>query len=111
MTEGVKLPPLASPAAAEDSRAQWGTAVWVTETAILGWYRPAEGREYFLVEFTSKCQMPVKQEDYMSMAEITISVPGKEKLLANLKPSNAAGPDGITPRVLRELSPRRLPQP
>ena len=48
--------------------------------------------------------MTVKQEDYMSMAEITISVPGKEKLLANLKPSNAAGPDGITPRVLRELA-------
>ena len=38
------------------------------------------------------------------MAEITNSFSGVEKLLANLKPTKAAGPDGITPRVLRELA-------
>ena len=48
--------------------------------------------------------MPDKQEDYMSMAEIIISVPGLEKLLANLKPIKAAAQDCITPRVLRELA-------
>ena len=48
--------------------------------------------------------MPDKQEYYMSMAEIIISVPGIEKLLANLKPTKAAWPDGIIPHILRELA-------
>ena len=53
--------------------------------------------------------MPDKLEHYVSMAEITISFPGVEKLLANLKPAKAAGPDGFTPRVLRELAKQIAP--
>ena len=38
------------------------------------------------------------------MMDIYISTPGVQKLLANLNPSKAAGPDNLSPRVLRELS-------
>ena len=53
--------------------------------------------------------MPDKRTDYMSTAKIIICVPGIEKLLANLKPTKAAGPDHITPRVLRELAKQIAP--
>ena len=39
-----------------------------------------------------------------SMPDITISTPGIQKLLANLKPHKATGPDLIPPTVLKELS-------
>ena len=39
-----------------------------------------------------------------SMPNIHTSAPGIEKLLSNLKPHKAAGPDSITPTVLKELS-------
>ena len=39
-----------------------------------------------------------------SMPNITISTPGIHKLLANLKPHKATGPDLITPTVFKELS-------
>jgi hypothetical protein len=36
---------------------------------------------------------------------INITVSGVEKLLSKLNPTKAAGPDNITPRVLKELAP------
>ena len=39
-----------------------------------------------------------------SMPNITISTPGIQKLLANLNPHKATGPDLIPPTVLKELS-------
>ena len=39
------------------------------------------------------------------LAPITIDKAGVEKLLKNLKPGKAAGPDKISPRVLKELAP------
>ena len=38
------------------------------------------------------------------MMDIYIRTPGVQKLLANLNPSKAAGPDKLSPRVLKELS-------
>jgi len=38
------------------------------------------------------------------MMDIYIGTPGVQKLLANLNPSKAAGPDNLSPRVLKELS-------
>ena len=38
------------------------------------------------------------------MPKITVSVNGVQKLLSNLKPDKAAGPDNIKPLVLKELS-------
>ena len=69
----------------------------------------SEGREYSSDEFTSRCQIPSKLEDYMFMAEITIFAPGIEKLLMNLKSTKAAGPDSITPLVLHELTKEIVP--
>jgi hypothetical protein len=39
------------------------------------------------------------------MNDINITVSGVEKLLSKLNPTKAAGPDNITPRVLKELAP------
>ena len=39
-----------------------------------------------------------------SMPNILISTSGVQKLLANLQPSKVAGPDNVSPRVLKELS-------
>ena len=39
-----------------------------------------------------------------TMPDIFVSVPGVKKLLNNLNPHKAMGPDGIGPRVLKELS-------
>jgi hypothetical protein len=37
--------------------------------------------------------------------DINIKVSGVEKLISKLNPTKAAGPDNITPRVLKELAP------
>jgi hypothetical protein len=39
------------------------------------------------------------------MPDITITSEGIAKLLLNLNPNKAAGPDEIKPRVLKELAP------
>ena len=38
------------------------------------------------------------------MPEINITIQGVEKLLSGLDPNKATGPDGISPRILKELS-------
>ena len=47
---------------------------------------------------------PSLHSKYQPMPEITISVPGIIKLLCNLNPSKASGPDSIKPIVLKNLS-------
>ena len=69
----------------------------------------SDGRTYTAEEFAAKCTMPDKAEDYPPMAEITVTARGIEKLLAKMNPSKAAGPDGIPPRVLRELASEAAP--
>jgi hypothetical protein len=64
----------------------------------------SEGTAYSVDEFRTKCTMPDSHDDYPAMADITISVRGVQKMLANLNPTKAAGPDGISPRVLKELA-------
>ena len=41
---------------------------------------------------------------YPDMPDITISAEGIKKLLDNINPSKAGGPDGLRPRVLKELA-------
>ena len=41
---------------------------------------------------------------YDTMAPITITTPGVQKLLQNLQPHKATGPDSIPARLLKELS-------
>ena len=41
----------------------------------------------------------------MKYNDITIYPEGIQKLLSNLNPHKATGPDGISPRILKELAP------
>ena len=41
---------------------------------------------------------------YPSMSEITITTPGVQKLLSEINPHKAHGPDNITARVLKETA-------
>jgi hypothetical protein len=53
-------------------------------------------------EFSNRCKM---QGTTPEINDINITVCGMEKLLSKLNPTKAAGPDNITPRVLKELAP------
>ena len=64
----------------------------------------SDGKEYDFDAFKRKCTMTDDSTNYPSMKDIEISKADVEKLLANLDPSKATGPDGISPRILRELS-------
>ncbi|KAI8490996.1 hypothetical protein Bbelb_314150 [Branchiostoma belcheri] len=71
----------------------------------------SEGATYTASEFKDRCSLPGSRDNFPPMDDIQISTAGIEKLLAKLNPAKAAGPDGITPRVLalkelaKELSP------
>ena len=62
----------------------------------------SEGKSYSREEFTEKCKMP--HTDYPVLDTVHISVEGVKKLLRNLQPGKAPGPDNISPRVLKELA-------
>ena len=64
----------------------------------------SDGKEFSEEEFTAKCTMPEESDSFKEMPEIHVTVEGVEKLLAGLDPNKAAGPDGLTPRILKELS-------
>ena len=48
--------------------------------------------------------MPTLDANMPACEEIEVTIPGVEKLLKNLDPSKASGPDGISPRVLKEAA-------
>jgi hypothetical protein len=56
----------------------------------------------FKEEFSNRCKM---QGTTPEINGINITVSGVEKPLSKLNPTKAAGPDNITPRVLKELAP------
>ena len=64
---------------------------------------------YFSSVFTKEnlTQIPDKGNTsaYPTMETFTVTTPGVEKLLTELNPSKAAGPDGLPSRVLRLLAP------
>ncbi|KAL8614200.1 hypothetical protein ACOMHN_026417 [Nucella lapillus] len=64
----------------------------------------SEGKQYKSTEVHEKCSMPGSREDFPTMPVFSITPPGVEKLLANLNPAKAAGPDNISPRVLKTLA-------
>ena len=55
-------------------------------------------QDYFSVRIPKRFQC-----NYPKMAEINIDLKGILKLLSNLKPDKAQGPDGIKPIILKEL--------
>ena len=48
----------------------------------------------------------IDHSPFPSMRSITFTIPGIRKLLENLKPHKAAGPDALPPRLLRDLAPQ-----
>ena len=62
----------------------------------------------FKSAFTCETSVPEdilpENSPHPPMPDITFTIPGVQKLLQNLKIHKAAGPDDITPRVLKELS-------
>ena len=55
-------------------------------------------------EFYNQNYMADSQEDYPDSGDINITNTGVEKLIKNLNPHKAAGPDNIRPMVLKELA-------
>ena len=62
----------------------------------------SEGRVYTPDSIKNKCSLP--QIECPTMPDLVINTAGVAKLLTNLDPSKAPGPDGIAARVLKELA-------
>ena len=63
--------------------------------------------EQFCSVFTREKQDQIPDLGFSNVPDIddlTITVEGVEKLLSGLKPNKASGPDGVTPRVLKQCS-------
>ena len=46
--------------------------------------------------------MSADRMSYHTVEKITVTIPEVQKILQGLNPAKAAGPDGISPRVLKE---------
>jgi hypothetical protein len=66
-----------------------------------------DGATYSEEEFQTKTGMTIL--DTPPMDEIHINSQGVEKLMRSLDPNKATGPDGISPRVLKELAEELAP--
>ncbi|KAL8574795.1 hypothetical protein ACOMHN_031902 [Nucella lapillus] len=64
----------------------------------------SDGQAYTQEDFLQKCTMPSDESDFPQMENITVTTKGVEKLLENLNPYKAPGPDRISPRILKVLA-------
>ena len=62
----------------------------------------SEGKHYNKEQFKEKCVLDDKV--YPVLPNINITTAGVKKLLLDLDPTKAMGPDGIPPKVLKELA-------
>ena len=62
------------------------------------------GRLIFLAELLESPAVSEKSQQIPGIADITVTVPGVEKLLKDIKPHKAAGPDEIPVSVFRECT-------
>ena len=69
----------------------------------------SSGLQYSSVEFHDKCEMDTSEKNISIMKDIEITDKGIEKLLQGLNPAKATGPDGLPPRVLKELATQLAP--
>ncbi|KAI8494635.1 hypothetical protein Bbelb_278610 [Branchiostoma belcheri] len=67
----------------------------------------SDGQQYSNAEFEEKTGM--QNIDVPAMDNITITCEGVSKLMEKLNPHKAGGPDGISPRILRELAEELAP--
>ena len=52
--------------------------------------------------FRNKRRLSADRMSYHTVEKITVTIPEVQKILQGLNPAKAAGPDGISPRVLKE---------
>ena len=62
------------------------------------------GRLIFLAELLESPVVSEKSQQILGIADITVTVPGVEKLLKDIKSHKAAGPDEIPGRGFRECA-------
>ena len=55
-------------------------------------------------EFEQRCPVPPNHPTYPKCPDITVTTEGVKKLLTNLDPHKAPGPDGITPKLLKTVA-------
>ena len=80
-------------------------------------YTDSEGKanalnNQFVSVFTNEDQFPlpyIPNEPTPDIAQITINVEGVFNLLTKIEPNKAAGPDGIPPRLLKEMAYQMAP--
>ena len=60
-------------------------------------------------EFETRCPKPQNQPEYPECEELEITESGVRKQLNNLNPYKAAGPDGLTPKLLQTVSEQIAP--
>ena len=60
-------------------------------------------------EFNRRCPKPPNMKEYPQCPDITITENGVRKLLANLNVHKAAGPDGLTPKLLQLVADQIAP--
>lgn len=60
-------------------------------------------------EFELCCPPLLDVPDYPTCGDINITEEGVKKLLLNLNPNKACGPDGITPRLLKTVAEEMAP--
>jgi hypothetical protein len=68
--------------------------------------------EQFHSVFTSESDDPIPYKGtskHLSIPPLTISTPGIKKLVNNINPHKATGPDNISGRVLKELQEKTAP--
>lgn len=63
----------------------------------------SRGQAYNSTQFMDKCRMDT-EGSYSELSDVTITLEGVRTALLNLNPHKACGPDGISPRVLKELA-------
>ena len=67
--------------------------------------RTSSSRKNFTAEqIKRKCTMQDSADRYPPPPSFTATDQGVAKLVTNLSPNKATGPDGISPRVLKELA-------
>ncbi|KAL8582913.1 hypothetical protein ACOMHN_057066 [Nucella lapillus] len=67
----------------------------------------SEGKQYFRDEYEEKCG--TQEGNFLVLDDLEVTEEGVHKLLKNLKPNKASGPDEISSRILKELSTELAP--
>ena len=80
---------------------------WILKTQFHSVFSPKD--TITAEEFELRCPPGPNLPDYPSCGDISITEDGVRKLLLNLNPNKACGPDGISPRLLKMVAEELTP--